>query len=306
MTKLIQGIVVPIITPLNPDESLDVDSLKSLVNYLLDNGVHGLWVSGTTGEFAHLDDKTRLQSMEIVCSEVNGRVPIIVNISCASTEASINLGLSAKGLQVDGFACTPPYYYDCAQIEILDHYKHISSKIGPNIWVYNIPQNVKSTVSPLTVASLAEEKLITGIKDSSGHGENIAQLNNLCESKSLSLFRFVGSTYRITSTSKLGIHGAIPAIANLIPEICSSGWEAGEKNNSKIIKQSNLKISIAQKILSFSKNRSPAAASFSGIKSALKHIGIIKYETISKPLNGLTQEEQKQIPDLLKTLDLIA
>ena len=223
-----------------------------------------------------------------------------------NTQTSINLGLSAKDLQIDGFACTPPYYYDCAQDEILDHYRHISSKLGPNIWIYNIPQNVKSTVSPLTVASLAEEKLVIGIKDSSGHGESIAQLNNLCESKSLSLFRFIGSTYRITSTSKLGIHGVIPGIANLIPQICSSGWQAGEENNSKIIKQSNLKISIAQKLLSFSKGRSSTAASFSGIKSALKHIGIIKYETISKPLKGLTKEEQKQIPDLLKTLGLIS
>ena len=63
MINHILGIVVPIITPLKPDESLDKSSLRSLVRYLLNNGVHGLWVSGTTGEFANLDNKTRLESM---------------------------------------------------------------------------------------------------------------------------------------------------------------------------------------------------------------------------------------------------
>lgn len=306
MVNPIKGIVVPIITPLKPDESLDKDSLRSLVRYLLNNGIHGLWVSGTTGEFANLDNKTRLESMEIVCDEVNGKVPIIANISCSSTKTSIKLGQSAKNFNFNGLACTPPYYYDCSQEEILDHYRYISSELGSSLWVYNIPQNVKSTVSPLSVATLAEEKLIEGIKDSSGHGENIAQINNLCESKSLSLLRFIGSTYRITSTSSLSLHGAIPGIANLIPKICSSGWESGEKNNSKSVNEYNLKISIAQKILSFSSGRSSTAASFSGIKSALKYLGVIKHETMSKPLKSLTIEEQSRIPVLLKTLDLIS
>ncbi|MCH2304386.1 MAG: dihydrodipicolinate synthase family protein [SAR202 cluster bacterium] len=305
MINHIRGIVVPIITPLKPDESLDKSSLRSLVRYLLNNGVHGLWVSGTTGEFANLDNKTRLETMEIVTDEVNGKVPIIANISCPSTETSIKLGQSAKNFNFSGLACTPPYYYDCSQEEILDHYRYISSELGSNIWVYNIPQNVKSTVNPISVAALAEENLIEGIKDSSGHGENIAQLNNLCESKSLSLLRFIGSTYRITSTSSLGLHGAIPGIANLIPKICSSGWESGEKNDLKGTNESNLKISIAQKILSFSNGKSSTAASFSGIKSALKYLGVIKHDTMSKPLKSLSAKEQNLIPALLKTLDLI-
>ena len=164
MINHIRGIVVPIITPLKPDESLDKSSLRSLVRYLLNNGVHGLWVSGTTGEFANLDNKTRLETMEIVTDEVNGKVPIIANISCPSTETSIKLGQSAKNFNFSGLACTPPYYYDCSQEEILDHYRYISSELGSNIWVYNIPQNVKSTVNPISVAALAEENLIEGIQ----------------------------------------------------------------------------------------------------------------------------------------------
>ncbi|MCI0800129.1 MAG: dihydrodipicolinate synthase family protein, partial [Chloroflexi bacterium] len=56
----IRGVIVPILTPLNPDETVDTGSLRRLVNYLIDNGVHGIWASGTTGEFAALPDKQRL------------------------------------------------------------------------------------------------------------------------------------------------------------------------------------------------------------------------------------------------------
>ena len=58
--KQIKGVVVPILTPLKSDESVDVASLRRLVNYLIDNGVHGIWVSGTTGEFANLRIKSDL------------------------------------------------------------------------------------------------------------------------------------------------------------------------------------------------------------------------------------------------------
>ena len=56
----IRGVIVPILTPLNPDETVDKDSLRRLVNYVIDSGVHGIWVSGTTGEFANLSDQQRL------------------------------------------------------------------------------------------------------------------------------------------------------------------------------------------------------------------------------------------------------
>ena len=73
----IKGVIVPMLTPLNPDETVDVPSLRRLVNYLIDNGVHGIWASGTTGEFANLPDSERLKGIEATVDEVAGRVPVI-------------------------------------------------------------------------------------------------------------------------------------------------------------------------------------------------------------------------------------
>ena len=73
----IKGVIVPILTPLKSDESVDVPSLRRLTNYLVDNGVHGIWVSGTTGEFANLTDRERLISIEAVVNEVAGRDVVV-------------------------------------------------------------------------------------------------------------------------------------------------------------------------------------------------------------------------------------
>lgn len=303
--KEIKGVVIPILTPLKPDETVDVPSLRRLVNYLIDNGVHGIWVSGTTGEFGNLTDKERLISMEAVVDEVAGRVPIIGNVSGGSTQLSISLALDAREMGMDGLAVTPPYYYPNSQDELLDHYRHIQSRVGAPLWVYNIPQTVKTAVAPGTIATLAGEGTVVGVKDSSGAGELFAQLNVLCEQGDISLLRFLGTSLRIGNATAVGAQGVIPGIGNLIPAACARGWEAGEAGDAKTVRESNAQILTMQKIGNLAKGGSPNAASFGGMKSALKIMGVIDDDTVSRPFRGFTDDEKKGIPPILKELGLL-
>ena len=302
--KEIKGVIVPILTPLKSDETVDVPSLRRLVNYLIDNGVHGIWVSGTTGEFANLSDKERLVSMDAVVDEVNGRVPIIGNVSGASTQLSINMALEVQEMGMDGVAVTPPYYYPNAQDEVLDHYRHISARVGTPLWVYNIPQTVKTAVAPGTIATLAGEGAVVGVKDSSGAGELLAQLNVLCEQGEISLLRFLGTAFRITTAGSVGVQGVIPGIANLIPAAASAGWEAGEAGDADTVRKSNATIMAAGKIAGLAKGGGANAASFAGMKSALKHMGVIDDDTVSRPLRPLTDGEKEGIPAILEEIGL--
>ena len=298
--KDIRGVIVPILTPLNSDESVDTSSMRRLVNYLLDNGAHGIWVSGTTGEFANLTNKQRLISVETVVDEVAGRVPIIGNISCPSTQLSLELALAVQEMALDGIAVTPPYYYNNAQDELLDHYRYISDRSGLPLWVYNIPPTVKTIVEPNTIATLAAEGALVGVKDSSGSGEPFAQLNVLCEQGNLNLLRFLGTVSRITTSTALGADGVIPAIANLAASASARGWEAGEAGDMETVKECNAKLIAASKIAQLAKGGGPNAAAFSGMKSALKHMGILDSDTVSRPLRALTEEEKKGIPAILE------
>ena len=298
--KDIRGVIVPILTPLNSDESVDTSSMRRLVNYLLDNGAHGIWVSGTTGEFANLTNKQRLISVETVVDEVAGRVPIIGNISCPSTQLSLELALAVQEMALDGIAVTPPYYYNNAQDELLDHYRYIGDRSGFPLWVYNIPPTGKTIVEPNTIATLAAEGAVVGVKDSSGSGEPFAQLNVLCEQGNLNLLRFLGTVSRITTSTALGADGVIPAIANLAASASARGWEAGEAGDMETVKECNAKLIAASKIAQLAKGGGPNAAAFSGMKSALKHMGILDSDTVSRPLRALTEEEKKVIPAILE------
>ena len=298
-SKDIRGVIVPILTPLNSDETVDTNSMRRLVNYLIDNGAHGIWVSGTTGEFANLSNKQRLVSVETVVDEVAGRVPIIGNISCPSTQLSLELALAVQEMELDAIAVTPPYYYNNAQDELLDHYRYISDRSGLPLWVYNIPPTVKTVVEPNTIATLASEGAVVGVKDSSGAGEAFAQLNVLCEQGGLNLLRFLGTVSRITTSTALGAHGVIPAIANLAANAASRGWEAGEAGDMETVKECNAKLIAASKIAQLAKGGGPNAAAFSGMKSALKHMGILDSDTVSRPLRSLTEAEKQGIPAIL-------
>ena len=303
-SQAIKGVIVPIITPLNSDETVDRGSLRRMVNYLIDNGVHGIWVSGTTGEFAALADRQRLVSMETVADEVAGRVPIVGNISCPSTELSMNLALEVQEIGMDGVAVTPPYYYDSSQDELLDHYRYISDNSRVPLWVYNIPQTVKTAVAPETIANLASEGAVVGVKDSSGAGELLAELNVRCEQEGINLLRFLGTVFRTTSAGALGADGVIPAIANLVPKASVQGWEAGEAGDVETARECNAQLMLATKIARLARSGSATSASLSGMKSALKLMGILESDVVTRPMRSLTEEEKQQIPDILGELGL--
>ena len=300
----IRGVIVPILTPLNSDETVDTQSLRRLVNYLIDNGVHGIWASGTTGEFAALTDKQRLISMETVMDEVGGRVPVIGNVSGPSTQLSLQLALDVQEMGMDGVAATPPYYYPHAQDELLDHYRYISDRSGLPLWVYNIPSTVKTAVAPGTITTLAGEGAVVGVKDSSGAGELLAELNVLCEQGDIPLLRFLGTVYRVTTAGSVGVEGVIPALANLAPRACVQGWEAGERGDAETVRKCNAQLVTVAKLAQLARGGGPNAAILSTMKSALKLMGVLDSDTVSRPLRPMTEQEKEGLPAVLQELGL--
>ena len=296
--------MVPILTPFTPDEKVDFDSLRRLVDYLIDNGVHGIWAAGTTGEFSALHDDQRIACIEAIVDQVAGRVPIIANVSATSTELAVKLGLALKGAAVDGIAATPPYYYPCAQDELMDHFRYIKDRVGLPLWVYNIPITVKTAVEPTTTFKLAEEGTVAGIKDSSGTGELHAQLVMLCQQKGIDPYRFLGATFRISSARAVGAHGVIPNIANLVPAIASAAWEAGEAGDVEKARAFDAKLVTSLKVQKLARGGGHNAATLGGVKSALVALGVIDHDHLSRPLRSLTDEEKLPIPGILNELGL--
>lgn len=306
MQNNIRGVMVPIVTPLTPNGNIDIKSLRNLVNYIIDNGVHGIWAAGTTGEFAALSNKQRITLIETVVDEVAGRVPVIGNVAAASTQLAVDLGLSVREIALTGIAATPPYYFNCAQDELLDHYRHIFDKVGAPLWVYNIPSTVKTVVEPATIAQLAMEGTVVGIKDSSGDGEALAHLNMLCIKSRINMYRFLGTISRTTSARAVGAHGVIMGLSNVAPAVVSRAWEAGESDDTEGVKNGINEMTIANNLMNLpAAGGSYNAKCISALKSALKAIGIIEHATVTRPFRPLSEEESQPIPEILKSLGLI-
>ena len=301
-----KGVVVPIVTPLTPQESVDVKSLRRLVNYLIDNGVHGIWAAGTTGEFAALQDDQRLLVIETVVDQAKGRVPVVGNVSAAGTQAAIEIASALQNSGVDGIAATPPYYYRYAQEELLNHYRSLCESSSIPLWVYNIPDSVKLIVEPGTIAQLAAEGTVVGMKDSSGAGESLAQLVVLCQQQEIEMYRFLGSIYRVAMTRGIGAHGVIPGLGNLAAASMSAAWEAGESGDQQTANRHLADVVPLQRVLQLAQAGAVNASSISGLKSALKIMGIIDHDTVTQPLRPLSQEEKDQIPPLLQAAGLLS
>ena len=199
-------------------------------------------------------------------------------------------------------AATPPYYYSNSPDEMLDHYRYIREKVDLPLFVYNIPQTVKVSVPPAVTAELAKEGTVIGIKDSSGAGELLAQLVMLCKRQDIDLRIVLGSRARIATCKNVGVHGAVAGGANVMPEATVKTWEAGERGDMEEAMKWDIKLDLLGKIAALAKGGSQQAAMFAGMKAALKIMGIIDHDTVTRPFRQFTEEEKKGIPAILKEM----
>ncbi|MQG19166.1 MAG: dihydrodipicolinate synthase family protein [SAR202 cluster bacterium] len=295
-TSKIKGIIVPIVTPLSESGELDSKSLKKLIDYFIKSGVHGIWASGTTGEFANLTLEQRFQSIEKTIKYANNKIPIIANIACAGTQDSIDFGKKVADLNPTGIACTPPFYYLNTQSEIIDHYQNISDELKSQLWVYNIPSTVKNVILPSTTLQLGMEKTVIGIKDSSGSLENIANLSISVNTNNVDMNIFIGSTFLTALTEGILVDGVIPGLGNLIPKTFVKAWENGllqKKSEMQLLQNEMTK---AVRIMNLGEN------GISCIKAGLYYLGILNSDQMTKPFKTLSQTEKQKIKSLISAL----
>ena len=169
----IRGIIPPIITPMNGDESVNVAELRNQVNRMIEGGVHGLFPFGTNGEGYILNGKEKQLVLETVIEEANGRVPIYAGTGCISTKETIEQCKMAETAGADILSIITPSFAAASQNELYEHYKAIAASVDMPIVLYNIPARTGNALAPATVGKLAEIENIVGAKDSSGNFTNI-------------------------------------------------------------------------------------------------------------------------------------
>ena len=212
----LSGVLVALASPLTRDGAVDEPAVGRLVEHVLAGGVHGLVPLGSTGETASLDEAARRQLLGAVVSETDGRVPVICGVAQSHLAASRAEVAAAARLGADAALVAPPFYYPTDQAGVLAFYRQIADQTPLPILVYNIPQFTKVAVEPSTVATLAHEGAIRGIKDSS---RDFEYFEGLCiATRDMPAFRiFTGSDTMLVASLAMGAAGTICGAANIAP-----------------------------------------------------------------------------------------
>lgn len=213
----IKGIISPIITPMNEDESVNEQELRNQVNRQIEAGVHGLFPFGTNGEGYILSEAEKEQVLKVVIEETSGRVPVYAGTGCISTKDTIRQSQMAKSLGADILSIITPSFAAASQNELYEHYKTVAATVDMPIVLYNIPARTGNALAPATVARLAKIDNIVGAKDSSGNFDNMLQY--IEQTKDVEGFAVLsGNDSLILWNLLAGGTGGIAGCANVYPQ----------------------------------------------------------------------------------------
>ncbi|HUZ85998.1 MAG TPA: dihydrodipicolinate synthase family protein [Candidatus Baltobacterales bacterium] len=210
------GVLPALVSPLRRDGSVDEAAVPRLVQHMLDGGVHGLLALGSTGETASLDETSRRKVLDAVVRAAGGRVPVLCGVAQSHLAAARVELAAAANLGADAALVAPPFYYPMDQPGVLAFFRELAAHSPLPILLYHIPQFTKVMTEPASVAALAREGTIAGIKDSS---RDFEYFEGVCiATRDLPGFRiFTGSDTMLLPSLAMGGAGTICGAANVAP-----------------------------------------------------------------------------------------
>jgi 4-hydroxy-tetrahydrodipicolinate synthase len=307
--RILKGVVPPVCTPFISDYQVDEVSLRRLINHLVDGGVHGLFILGSTSEVAYLTDKNRAEVIRITMDEVKGRVPVVVGAIDTTTLRVIEHVKTAVAAGVEGIVITAPFYVRTHPAEIANHFRLIK-KACPDtpIYAYDIPIAVNGVKLDLgTLLTLAKEGVIHGVKDSSGNDAGIRAV--ILGIQKLNLKEFVvltGSELTVDSALMFGADGVIPGIGNIDPAGYVKIYDLVQKGDYAAARkeQERLFEMFALVDVGAADRMGRGSSAIGAFKAGLKLLGIIEDARTAPPAIPLNENEIAAIKPFLERAGL--
>jgi 4-hydroxy-tetrahydrodipicolinate synthase len=212
MTKF-RGTYTVLVTPFVGDGSaIDQAALRQLVNWQIDEGIHGLIPLGSTGEFLSLSREERREVTEICVHEARGRVPVLIGTGAEATFDAIELSREAESFGADGVMIIPPFYSTPTPDELFEHYRRIGEAISVPIMVYNNPATANVDLTPQILARLAHIDAVTMVKESTLEVTRVRDIIDLCGDRLAVFAGILGY-----ESFWLGAQGWVAVCSNLMP-----------------------------------------------------------------------------------------
>ncbi len=218
---MIKGSLPALVTPFK-NGKLDLDTLKKLVEWHIEQGSHGLVPVGTTGESPTLSHEEHDLVVETVINVAAGRVPVVAGAGSNNTIETVRLVEAAKKAGADAALVVTPYYNKPTQRGLMVHYQE-AAKCGLPIIIYNIPGRSVVDMTPATMGELAKLPMIVGVKDATGDLSRVPKQRITCGKDFIQLS---GEDATALGFNAHGGVGCISVTANVAPKLCAEFQEA--------------------------------------------------------------------------------
>ncbi len=226
---------------LNDQQTLDKEGISRLVRHMLDGGVHGLFILGTTGEAPSLSYRLRYQLMEQVISEVSTQVPVLVGITDSCLEEAQHFARKAQEFGADALVAASPFYYPAGQESLMSFMYQLLEAVDIPLFLYNIPSHSPHVFSQETILRLLGHPRIAGYKDSTGNMVAFHQMKMLFEDHPEKSY-LLGPEELLAESVLLGGDGGVNGGANLFPELYVKLYEAARGGDLDRVKALHHKV----------------------------------------------------------------
>lgn len=226
----LDGIIVPLITPLKVDESLDEPGLQKLVEHVIAGGVSGIFLLGSSGEGPALSGAVKECLVRAVSEQAKNRVAVLVGAFAVGTRQTIELAKRLLKCGGDYAVLVAPFYFSQTQDEIATHISAVARALDVPTMFYNIPQMVKTLIEPETAAKIAETQEVIAVKDSWGDMTRFQRTLAIKHTRpDFGVYQGAESVAALSIAR--GANGAVLGLANVAPKLCVDLYAAAKTGN---------------------------------------------------------------------------
>lgn len=295
-----QGVIPPVVTPRTAEGKIDVPSLERVLGHLLDGGVDGLFVLGSSAEVPYMTNDERDVVVKTAAGVNASQVPLIVGASEQTTNRVIEEGRRVIRDGADALVVTSPFYALTNEQETETHFRTVHAAIDVPVFAYDIPVRTHFKLPTDLLVRLGRDGVIAGVKDSSGDDVGFRQL--LMAAENIENFDiFTGHEIVVDGALLAGAQGVVPGLGNVDPAgyarlfraACDGDWAKAAQEQGRLADLFNIAYTPKPGRVS------AGAAGLGAFKTALMLLGIIDSNVMSVPMLAFDDEETDRVKQIL-------
>ncbi len=285
------GAYTALVTPFQANGEVDMEAYGRLIDFQLEQGIHGLVPCGCTGEAATLSHEEQKKCIRFAVERVAGRVPVVGGTGSNCTKEAIALTAFAKEAGCDGALVITPYYNKPTAAGQIAHYSAVANAVDIPIMLYNVPGRTGTKIMPETIAELSKVPGIVSIKEACGDIDQVSQIKSLCNISVTS-----GDDSLTVPMMAVGAVGVVSVAANVVPGPVSAMCTAAAQGDFARAREIHYQLMPLFKGLFIETNPMP-------VKAALAKMGLIQ-NVLRLPLTPMTSAGYARLETILNGMNL--